>query len=102
MKIVGVEHRTGNYKGFDYDNYIIHTVDESPFGACIAGGLTDTYKVKANTVRQVFGGVIQQEKDFENIIGRYARIMCDKYGKPRQIRVSDSESGLYDDDEVSL
>lgn len=89
MKIVGVEHRTGNYKGFDYDNYIIHTVDEAPFGACIAGGLTDTYKVKAKAVREVFGGEIEQEKDFAKIIGRTAKILCDKYGNPLQVELID-------------
>lgn len=89
MKIVGVEHRSGNYKGFDYDNYIIHTFDESPFGACIAGGLTDTYKVKARAVREVFGGEIEQESDFSNIIGRTAKIVCDKYGNPNRIELTE-------------
>ena len=89
MKIVGVEHRTGNYKGFDYDNYIIHTVDDAPFGARIAGELTDTYKVKAKAVREVFGGEIEQEDDFAKIIGRTAKIFCDKYGNPFQIELND-------------
>ena len=89
MKIVGVEHRTGNYKGFDYDNYIIHTVDDAPFGACVAGGLTDTYKVKAKSVREVFGGEIGQEEDFAKIIGRTANIFCDKYGNPQRIELND-------------
>lgn len=89
MKIVGIEHRTGNYNGVDYDNYIIHTLDEEPFGACIAGGLTDKYKLKAKAVREVFGGEIEQESDFSKIIGRSARILCDKYGNPLMIELID-------------
>ena len=89
MKIVGVEHRTGNFKGFDYDNYIIHIVDDAPFGSCIAGARTDTYKVKAKAVRDVFGGEIVQEDDFAKIIGRTANILCDKYGNPFRIEFND-------------
>lgn len=89
MKIVGVEHRSGNYNGHDYDNYIIHTLDEAPFGSCIAGGLTDLYKIKAKCVREAFGGEIEQESDFSKIIGRDVKILCDKYGNPLQIVLND-------------
>lgn len=98
MKIVGIEHRTGNYKGFDYDNYIIHTVNETPFGgSCIAGGLTDTYKVKARAVADVFGGRVKTESDFKSIVNCSVDILCDKFGNPVKIVFVDNEP---DDDGI--
>lgn len=100
MKIVGIEHRTGNYKGFDYDNYIIHTVNDTPFGgSCIAGGITDTYKVKARAVADVFSGRIKAESDFKSIVGCSADILCDKYGNPVKVNILENEP---DDDGIPL
>lgn len=69
FKLIGKEHKVGNYQGKDYDNTVLHCMTELPNNAENDGFKVETKKVKA-TVKpyQAF------------IVGDFYETYYDNYG----------------------
>lgn len=71
LKIVGKQHNTGEYKGNNYDNTMLHVVKDFPEKAEAEGLQTEAIKIKASVMpydRLNVGDVIEAYYDrFGNV-----------------------------------
>lgn len=92
----GVQRKTGVFQGNSYDNIMLHCLDSTPFSSdssrLLCGCVCESIKVRSSEVRNVFGGLISSDSDFESLLGCVLAVSYDRYGRPVQISVSDDKS----------
>lgn len=90
----GVQRSHGVYEGNSYDNYLLHCLDSTPFSSeskpLICGAVTEIVKVRACDVRNVFGGLIGADSDFESLLGSAVKVSYDRYGRAVEISFQDA------------
>lgn len=89
LTLVGVQRKSGNYQGNDYDNIILYVNDDCPTTPTICGVVADKYKIKVHRVREVLDGLVTSDADWRELIGKPIEVFCDKFGNPIKITVKE-------------
>lgn len=89
LTIVGVQRKTGVYEGQNYDNIMLHCLEDSPSTPAIAGNVCETLKIKSASVRDCFDGLITSESDWAGMIGVKVFPYYDRYGRVSKCDVID-------------
>lgn len=89
LKVVGVQRKTGVYEGNNYDNLVLHCLNDETKPPCIAGAACEIVKVKFAEVGQVFGGLIKTDQDFRSLIGMAITPFYDRYGRVLRADISE-------------
>lgn len=94
LKIVGVQRKTGKYEGYDYDNINLHCVEDNPTSdSVICGSIcVKPIKIKVQTVREVFDGLVTGDDDWKALLGARIRVYCDTYGKVQRVEVVEDDA----------
>lgn len=87
--LVGVDRKSGNYQGNDYDNINLYVTDDCPATPTICGQTAYKIKIKVHRVKEVFDGLISTDADWREILGKELDISWDRYGNPLKIRVKE-------------
>lgn len=93
LKVIGVARKYGTYEGREYDNFMMHCVNDSPSVAMIGGSACEIVKIKAQNLRGVFGGLVTSDKDWRDLIGAIVRVHYDRYGNPEEIEIVEQKGG---------
>lgn len=94
LTLIGVQRKTGNYEGNAYDNFNLHCINDAPPNPTICGNICEVVKLKANRVRDAFGGLVANDNDWRSLIGSRIRVSYDRYGSAERIEiVEDNERG---------
>lgn len=93
LKVIGVLRKYGTYEGKEYDNFMMHCVNDAPSVAMIGGSACEIVKIKAQNLRSVFGGVISSDADWRDLIGSKVRVHYDRYGNPEEIEILEQGGG---------
>ena len=93
LTVIGVQRKSGTYEGNQYDNFMMHCVNDAPSVPTIAGSVCEIVKIKALNLRAVFDGLISSDADWRALIGSKVRVHYDRYGNPEQIEVLDGGGG---------
>ena len=80
LKILGFLRKAGTYEGYDYDNINMHCMSTVTEGM-IAGNPVEIVKIRVSEVRDVFGGLVQNDNDFRGLIGSECRVFYGRGGK---------------------
>lgn len=81
LKVVGVQRKSGVYEGQNYDNIMVHCLEDSPSMPTIVGDVCETLKIKVSSVRDVFGGLVTSDADWRDLIGAKIFPYYDRYGR---------------------
>lgn len=82
MKVVGVGRSKGNYEGFDYDNYIVHGLEDDKN---VVGQRATYVKVKADVFHRDLSSIT--DADMSKLLGLMVDFGYDKYGKVQSVSV---------------
>lgn len=78
-KIVGIQRKTGNFQGRDYDNINFHCLNDEPSQPTICGSVCEIIKIKHALIPQIFGGLISSDSDYRDLLGMALVPYFDKY-----------------------
>lgn len=92
-KIVGIQRKTGNWQGRDYDNINFHCLNDTPSTPTIAGSVCEIIKVKHALINQVFGGLITNDSDYRDLIGMEIIPFFDRYANVVRAEIKTIERG---------
>lgn len=93
LRLIGVVRKSGTYEGNDYDNVMLHCINDNPSKPMICGDACEIIKVKARMVREVFGGLISTDHDWSELIGSSLDVFYDRYGNAQKVTILDGEGG---------
>lgn len=80
FEVIGIQRLEGEYQGHKYNNYVIHTISDTP--ANVSGRKTATFKVRSQDVANVIKG-----SSLEGLIGKKISAYYNKYQQVVQINV---------------
>lgn len=86
IKVVGIQEKSGEYKGSPYHNVMIQTVDDGANYKDCLGEYTDKVKVKFAKVASVFGHSMSPT-DWQELIGKRIRVFYDAFGNVEAVEV---------------
>jgi hypothetical protein len=90
----GVQRKIGVFQGNSYDNYILHCLDTTPFSSdssrLVCGSVCESIKVRSSEIRNIFGGLIGSDSDFDSLLGYSVCVSYDRYGRPVQVSFSET------------
>ena len=89
LKIVGIQRKTGNFQGRDYDNTNFHCLNDSPHTPTICGSVCEILKIKTALINQVFGGLVSNDSDYRDMIGLAIVPYYDQYGNVIRAEVTE-------------
>lgn len=89
ISLIGVQRKSGTYEGHEYDNVILHCLNDNPNVPTICGEACEVVKVKARQVRDVFGGLVTNDSEWRELIGKHLSISYDRYANPQKIEIID-------------
>lgn len=81
LTIIGVQRKTGEFQGREYDNIMIHCSEDNPSTPTICGNVCETLKVKTSSIREAFDGLVTCDSDWRELVGQKIRPYFDRYGK---------------------
>lgn len=87
LTVIGVLRKSGTYEGHQYDNFMMHCVNDSPSDAMIAGSACEIVKIKAQNLQGVFSGAVRSDSDWRDLIGSKVRVFYDRNGNPMEIQI---------------
>lgn len=93
LKLIGVQRKYGTYEGKEYDNVMLHCINDNPSTPTVAGDACEIVKVKARMVREVFGGLISTDHDWRELIGSTLEVFYDRYGNAQKVSILDGGGG---------
>lgn len=86
MKIVGVGRSSGNYEGHDYDNFIVHALENDKN---VTGQRANIVKVKADVFHRDLSAVA--DADMSKLLGLMVEFAYDRFGKVQSIGIVSSK-----------
>ena len=89
LTVVGVQRKTGTFEGNDYDNIMIHCLNDAPSKPTLCGGVCEIVKVKTHNVISVLGGLVKTDSDWRDLLGCKIRVFYDRYGTAEQITLAE-------------
>ena len=87
LTLIGVQRKTGNYQGNDYDNFNLHCINDAPLNPTICGDVCEVVKLKAGRVKDAFDGLVANDNDWRGLIGSRIRVSYDRYGNAEHIEI---------------
>ena len=87
LTVIGVLRKSGTYEGHQYDNFMMHCINDCPSDAMIAGSVCEIVKVKAQNLQVVFNGLIRSDSDWRDLVGQKVRVYYDRNGNPQEIQL---------------
>lgn len=91
----GAKRSTGNYQGYDYDNWVLQCTETTPENA-FCGYTVETVKVPVAKFDEVFSGFLTAPDELREILGSGIIPSYNKNGKVSRIEVVDSKGkGVY-------
>ena len=93
--VKGVKRSTGNYQGFDYDNYVLQCLQTDPDSQNVKGMTVETVKCKVAWFKQIFAGILDEPSQFELLFDQAIVPSYDKSGKVTKIDIVEVGKGVY-------
>lgn len=81
LRIVGVQKKAGEFQGKQYDNIMLHCLNNEPSTPTIAGDVCETIKLKTSEIGYSLGGFVKNDSDFRALIGMGCVPFYDRYGR---------------------
>ena len=81
LKIVGVQRKSGEFQGKQYDNIMLHCLNDEPSTPTIAGDVCESIKLKASEISYSLGGLVKNDADYRALIGMGCVPFYDRYGR---------------------
>lgn len=81
LKIMGVQRQTGEFQGKQYDNIMLHCLNDQPSRPTIAGDTCETIKLKTSEIPYSLGGYVKNDSDYRALIGMGCVPFFDRYGR---------------------
>lgn len=95
LVLQGAKRSSGNYQGYDYDNWVLQCIETTPENA-FCGCTVETLKVPVTKFTEVFQGFCNTPDDLRELIGSGLIPSYNKNGKVSRIEVVDYKGkGVY-------
>ena len=87
MEVIGIAEKSGEYKGSNYHNIMIHCTKESD--ECF-GLVSEVLKVKFGNVKEVFGKHMNSN-DWQELLGKDVAVNYNRYGTVQSVIIRESD-----------
>lgn len=91
--IKGVQRQTGTYEGKQYDNILLHCLNNNPANPTICGDVCETIKIKTQLVSEVFGGLVNNDNDFRALMDQPIIAFYDRFSRVQKVDLIDKPQG---------
>lgn len=91
--VKGVQRQTGTFEGKQYDNILLHCLNNAPVNPTICGDVCETVKIKTQMVYDVTGGLIKTDSDFRALLDQGIMAYYDRFQRVQKIDILDTKGG---------
>ena len=91
--VKGVQRQTGTFEGKQYDNILLHCLNNAPANPTICGDTCETVKIKTQMVYDVTGGLIKTDSDFRALLDQPIMAYYDRFQRVQKIDILDQKGG---------
>lgn len=85
--VKGVQRQTGTFQEKQYDNILLHCLNNNPANPTICGDTCETVKVKTSQVYEVFGGLVSTDQDFRGLMDQGIMVYYDRFQRAMKIDI---------------
>ena len=90
LYVKGVQRQTGNYEGKQYDNILLHCLNDNPANPTICGAACETIKIKTQLVSEVFGGLVNNDNDLRALMDQPIIAFYDRFSRVQKVDLIDN------------